>query len=60
VIRPGDEVLVIATVVTVLDASQTLDMTVRVGSSGSVAYVTDADLIHKDGEILVRGREPGS
>lgn len=56
-IRPGDEVLVVATVISALDVSQTIDLIVEIvdidGEPVQLS-ITDASIAHRDGEPLTR------
>jgi hypothetical protein len=57
VIKSGDEVLVIAKVISALDVSQTIDLEVEVNDiSGNPVRlsITDANIAHHNGEPLTR------
>lgn len=57
-IRPGDEVLIIAKVIEVVDASQTLDLVVEFGNDPvNRATITDSDLARQQGKVLVKRSE---
>ena len=58
-ITPGDEVLVIATVIAALDASQTIDLIVEITDMDGEPvrlYITDANIAYQNGEPMTRGQ----
>ncbi len=52
-LRPGDRVLIPAVITALVDASQTIDLQLRL-PDGSMCYLVDADLIRQDGLIVVQ------
>lgn len=52
-LKPGDRVLVVATVVKVMDASQTVDIVVEVQPGFGIS-ITDNNLLHNQTEPIVQ------
>jgi hypothetical protein len=57
--KPGEFVGVIAEVIEAVDASQSIDVKVLL-PNGTIASLTDLDLIHRDGDILFRRAQPAA